>query len=116
MNCGATTLDLGQINLLLSTSITTTPLSSTIPVSSFHLNIDDFDPNLVHLQSKPLSSYLIHKSGCPATYPPTIIPKYLPYIEDMLYYVVGHDSLLNLGVKSFGYLVNASHALLDSCQ
>ena len=87
-----------------------------MPVSLFHLDIDDTDPNKVHMQNKPLSSYLIHQSGCPATYPTAIIPKYLPYIEETLYYVVGHDSFLNLGLKAFAYTVNASHALLDSCQ
>ena len=30
--------------------------------------------------------------------------------------MVGYDSLLNFGVKAFAYTVNASHALLDSCQ
>lgn len=78
--------------------------------------MNDVDPNLVHLQSKPLSSYLIHQSGCPSAYPTTVIPKYLPYIEETLYYVVGYDSLLNFGVKTFAYTVNTSYALLDSCQ
>jgi hypothetical protein len=41
-----------------------------------------------------------------------VLPKYLPYIDEALYYVVGVDP----PVRDFPYRVNPQFATLDSCQ
>ena len=69
-------------------------------------NLIDDSATLVSMEHKDLSSTLVHSPGCTNNIPATSIPKYMPYIDDRIYYIFNYDNNINLGVKSFPLTIN----------
>ncbi len=88
LSCAQTAVSLGSLSLSLTVSSGYPTLGPGLAFSYFHLDFDD-DPSRVWLQNKPLVSIFMNEQGCPANYPSTPMPKFIPYVDEYLHYVIG---------------------------